>query len=412
MLYLDGAFGISGDMFVAALLDLGGNREKLAWLLDSLHLEQFHYEIEEKSSYGVAGLDFQVQFHDSRDLKEESHPGVAHAHRHQDDSHSHFHRNLADVYAVIDRGAMSDRARDIAKRTFRIIAEAESKAHGRPLQEVHFHEVGAIDSIVDIVSTAILIDDLDISDVVVTGFAEGRGYVHCQHGDLPVPVPAVLNIAQTYGIELRPCNANGEMVTPTGIALAAALRTRERLPEKFLVEGTGVGLGKRDFGRPNFFRVMLVREEDDPERIYVIESDIDDSTGEELGHVMEVLFEEGALDVHFIPCIGKKNRPSCLVRVLVTEPLLSKAEEILLRETTTIGVRHYPVQRTIMERSRIVLSLPYGAVEAKRLSFGKISRIMPEYESVKAVSERTGRPLSDVMTDARAAGLQVLRNAK
>ena len=167
---------------------------------------------------------------------------------------------------------MTDGARQLAKKIFRIVAEAESKAHGVPVSEVHFHEVGAIDSIVDIVSAAVLIDDLGIRECVVTGLAEGSGFVHCQHGDLPVPVPAVLNIAQAHGITLRTTTANGEMVTPTGIAIAAALRTRDRLPAEYKVEKTGIGLGKRDFGRANILRVMILEETLNPEQMYVLET--------------------------------------------------------------------------------------------------------------------------------------------
>ena len=214
LLYLEGASGISGDMTVAALLDLGASREKLDAVLKSMNLEGFEYQVSRKSSYGIAGTDFDVILHD--------HHHHEHEHEH---GHHHEHRNLDDVCAVIDRGTMTDGARELAKKIFRIVAEAESKAHGVPVSEVHFHEVGAIDSIVDIVSAAVLIDDLGIRECVVTGLAEGSGFVHCQHGDLPVPVPAVLNIAQAHGIALRTSAANGEMVTPTGIAIAAALRT-------------------------------------------------------------------------------------------------------------------------------------------------------------------------------------------
>ena len=165
------------------------------------------------------------------------------------------------MYEVIDRGEMTDRARELSRKIFRIVAEAEAAAHGCPVEEVHFHEVGALDSIVDIVSAAVLYDDLGITECVVTGLTEGTGFVHCQHGELPVPVPAVLNIAQANRIPLRLTDVKGEMVTPTGIAIAAALRTRNRLPESFLVEKIGIGLGKRDFGRPNLLRALLLREE-------------------------------------------------------------------------------------------------------------------------------------------------------
>ena len=246
MLYIEGAAGISGDMTVGALLSLGSSQERLKAVLDSLKLgDEFSYVISEKASYGIAGTDFDVI--------------LPHRHHHNEHGHHHHeHRNLADVEAVIDRGEMSDRARALAKRAFRFVAEAEAKAHGKPLGEVHFHEVGAIDSIVDIVSAAVLFDDLGETDCVVTGLTEGSGTVMCAHGELPVPVPAVLNIAAATGVPLRVSDTKGECVTPTGIALAAAFRTREALPAAYRVKGVGIGLGKRDYGRPAILRIMKI----------------------------------------------------------------------------------------------------------------------------------------------------------
>ena len=249
MLYIEGASGISGDMTVGALLSLGSSQERLKAVLDSLKLgDEFSYVISEKASYGIAGTDFDV-------ILPHRHHHHEHGHHHH---HHHEHRNLADVEAVIDRGEMSDRARALAKRAFRFVAEAEAKAHGKPLGEVHFHEVGAIDSIVDIVSAAVLFDDLGETECVVTGLTEGSGTVMCAHGELPVPVPAVLNIAAATGVPLRVSDTKGECVTPTGIALAAAFRTREALPAAYRVKGVGIGLGKRDYGRPAILRIMKI----------------------------------------------------------------------------------------------------------------------------------------------------------
>ena len=248
MLYIEGAAGISGDMTVGALLSLGASQERLKAVLDSLKLgDEFSYVISEKASYGIAGTDFDVIL-----------PHRHHHHGHHHHHHHHEHRNLADVEAIIDRGEMSDRARSLAKKAFRFVAEAEAKAHGKPLDEVHFHEVGAIDSIVDIVSAAVLFDDLGETECVVTGLTEGSGTVMCAHGELPVPVPAVLNIAAATGVPLRVSDVKGECVTPTGIALAAAFRTREALPAAYRVKGVGIGLGKRDYGRPAILRIMKI----------------------------------------------------------------------------------------------------------------------------------------------------------
>lgn len=392
LLYLEGASGISGDMTVAALLDLGASREKLDAVLKSMNLEGFEYQVSRKSSYGIAGTDFDVILHD--------HHHHEHEHEH---GHHHEHRNLDDVCAVIDRGTMTDGARELAKKIFRIVAEAESKAHGVPVSEVHFHEVGAIDSIVDIVSAAVLIDDLGIRECVVTGLAEGSGYVHCQHGDLPVPVPAVLNIAQAHGIALRTSAANGEMVTPTGIAIAAALRTRDRLPAEYKVEKVGIGLGKRDFGRANILRAMILEETLDPEQMYVLETNIDDATGEALGLALEKLMAAGASDAHFLPCFMKKNRPAYLLRVIAAAPEIPALERIIFESTTTIGMRKLPVDRICMDRENRTVKLPFGTVSVKRCSWNGVVRNYPEYESVRALAERTGKEFQLVFALAKQA---------
>lgn len=392
LLYLEGASGISGDMTVAALLDLGASREKLDAVLKSMNLEGFEYQVSRKSSYGIAGTDFDVILHD--------HHHHEHEHEH---GHHHEHRNLDDVCAVIDRGTMTDGARELAKKIFRIVAEAESKAHGVPVSEVHFHEVGAIDSIVDIVSAAVLIDDLGIRECVVTGLAEGSGYVHCQHGDLPVPVPAVLNIAQAHGIALRTSAANGEMVTPTGIAIAAALRTRDRLPAEYKVEKVGIGLGKRDFGRANILRVMILEETVDPEQMYVLETNIDDATGETLGLALEKLMAAGASDAHFLPCFMKKNRPAYLLRVIAAAPEIPALERIIFESTTTIGMRKLPVDRTCMDREIRTVELPFGTVSVKRCTWNGVVRNYPEYESVRALAEQAGKEFQLVFALAKQA---------
>lgn len=249
-LYLEGSCGISGDMTVAALLDLGGEsaRSALDAALGSMDLDGLEYSVSTGRSYGISGCCFHVI--------------LPHHHDHHEHGHDHHeHRNLEDVCKLLESGKMTSSARELAKQIFRIVAEAEAKAHGCRIEEVHFHEVGALDSIADIAGIAVLFDHLGISECIVTGLSEGSGSVHCRHGELPVPVPAVLNIAQKYEIPLRHTGIDGEMVTPTGIAAAAALRTRNEMPETFIVEKTGIGLGTRDFGRANILRAMILRFE-------------------------------------------------------------------------------------------------------------------------------------------------------
>lgn len=388
MLYLEGASGISGDMTVAALLDLGASQEKLEAVLESLRLEGYDCVVSRKSSYGLDGVDFDVRLHD-HDYDHDhdhDHDGAGHHHHHE-------HRNLSDVYEVIDRGVMTDGARALAKRIFLIVAEAEAAAHGVPLEQVHFHEVGAIDSIVDVVSAAVLVDDLGIDECVVDGLTEGRGFVRCQHGELPVPVPAVLNVARAFSIPLRRADVQGEMVTPTGIGIAAALRTRDSLPGKYRVEGVGVGLGKRDFGRANFLRAMILVEEEacpSDEKVWILECNIDDSTGEMLGLALERLMEAGALDAHFTPCFMKKNRPAYLLRVIADEERIGELEEVIFDATTTIGIRRYRVERSCMQRAMAEVETPFGLVAVKVCAGAGVRRCYPEFESVKRLSDASG----------------------
>ena len=377
-------------MVIAALLDLGASREKLDAVLESMKPDGFDYAVSRKTSYGIAGCDFDVRLHDHEHDHEHEH--------HHEHGHHHEHRNLADVCAVIDRADMTDRARALAKKIFRIVADAEAKAHGCPVEEVHFHEVGSIDSIVDIVGASVLLDDLNAADCIVSGLAEGSGTVRCAHGELPVPVPAVLNIAQEYHIPLRPSGTRGEMVTPTGIAIAAAVRTETALPAQYMVSKVGIGLGKRDFGRANILRVLLlnVDEKKESDRVFVLESNIDDASGEMLGAAMEKLFAAGALDVHYVPCFMKKNRPGYLLRVIASESDVPALEAAVFESTSTIGLRKYAVERTCMKREVVPVKLSCGEILAKRCEFGALVRFYPEYESVKKLSGASGTPFAEL----------------
>lgn len=404
-LYLEGASGIAGDMTVAALLDLGGSQEKLFAALDSLLLgEEMHCHVKRSESYGIAGNSFNVHCH----CDHHEHHHEHHHHHHHGGHHEHVHRNLADVLAVIERGKLSERARAIAEKTFRIVAEAEAQAHGCAVEEVHFHEVGAVDSIADIVGAAVLIDDLNITECIVESLAEGQGTVHCQHGELPVPVPAVLNIAAASGIALRKTDVRGEMVTPTGIAIAAALRTGEHLPETYKVCKVGVGVGKRDFGRPNILRAMLIEDaaKDNANQVWVLESNIDDSTGEQLGWAMEKLMQTGALDVSYTPCFMKKNRPGYLLRVIAYKKDIAALERMIFSVTSTIGIRRYPVERSCMSREAGTVDTPYGVVKTKKCHWQDVEKVYPEYESVKSVAEAVGADFFEVYKAALSGDIK------
>ena len=409
-LYLECASGISGDMFTAALLDLGADQDVLRKALDSLRLPGYRVEISRVTKSGLAACDFSVHLdaeHENHDHDMEYLHGAdagnhvhgaehsyVHHHSHQ---HTHEHGGLADIMAVIKQADLSDYARNTAVRIFEILAEAEAKAHGVSIDQVHFHEVGAVDSIVDIVAAAVCLDNLDIKEVIVPILNEGTGFVRCQHGMIPVPVPAVAAIAEKYALTLRIHNMEGEFVTPTGAAIAAAVRTKDRLPEKFTILKTGLGAGKRTYERPSLLRAMLIQaEQDQTDCICKLESNIDDCTGEALSYVMQRLLEAGAKDVYFTPIYMKKNRPAYQINVICAEEDITKLEEVMFMETTTIGIRRMKMERSILKREQkeVVTSLGRAAVKICALPSGK--RIYPEHDSVAELSRKSGLSWQEV----------------
>ena len=244
-LYFECKSGISGDMSVGALLDLGASREKLDTALTSMNLDnEFKYNITKKSINGIMATDFAVILPE-------------HHHHHEHSEGHHEHRNLDDVNQIIDKADISENAKNLAKKIFKIVAEAEAKVHGKDIQDVHFHEVGAIDSIVDIVSFAVLFNDLSPEKIYISTLSDGQGFVMCQHGKIPVPVPAVCEIVSKYKLPLKITDNNGEMVTPTGAAIAAAILTAAKLPDEIAIEQTGYGAGKRPYENP-ILRVMSI----------------------------------------------------------------------------------------------------------------------------------------------------------
>ena len=253
-LYFECKSGISGDMSIAALLDLGADKSKLEKALASMNLEnEFTYKISNVMINSIKATDFDV-------ILPEHHTG--HSHHHHDEEAHHFHRNLDDVNQIIDKAEITENAKNLAKKIFKIVAEAEAEVHGKDIKDVHFHEVGAIDSIADIVSFSVLFDNIGVHKVYFSTLTEGQGFVKCQHGTLPVPVPAVCKILTKYKIPVKITQNDGEMITPTGAAIAAALYTGERLPEEFVIEKTGCGAGKRPYENP-ILRVMLIQEKGD-----------------------------------------------------------------------------------------------------------------------------------------------------
>ena len=416
-LYLECRSGISGDMTVAALLDLGADQEVLMKALRSLPVQGFRVEISRVVKAGLDVCDFNVildQAHENHDhdmeyLHGHSHGGEDSEHgHHHEKAHEHEHRGMPEIRRIIDGAEITDRARTIAVRIFEILAKAEAKAHGVPEDQVHFHEVGAVDSIVDIISAAVCLDDLDITETVIPFLCEGKGTVRCQHGILPVPVPAVVNILEAHKIPVEMTGVEGELITPTGAAIAAAIGTSDRLPGRFVIKKTGIGAGKRSYERPSLLRVMLIEEcsktqeegRAEEDVIYKLETNIDDCTGEALGYVMDRLMEKGARDVHFLPVYMKKNRPAYELVVICDADKVNVLEQTIFQETTTIGIRRIRMERSILPREASTVMLREGELKIKKclLPDGHM-RSYPEYESVIRLAQESGMSFQQVMDE-------------
>lgn len=453
-LYLECYSGISGDMTVAALLDLGADAAVLHAALESLPVDGFQAIISRVKKAGLDVCDFDVRLdeeHENHDhdmdylygdmssevgknaydhnimpaaeehhhdhcvhhakLHEHSmeeaheHGGGSHEHGVEHRMHEHAHRGLSEILGIIRRAEITDHAKEIAEHIFQILAEAEAHAHGVEINEVHFHEVGAVDSIVDIIAVAVCADNLHIEEVIVPSIGEGQGFVRCQHGVIPVPVPAVTAIASSYGLVLHRTDTTGELVTPTGAAIVAALKTSHQLPQRYTIEKVGIGAGKRVYDRPSLLRAMIISDKDEEyDTIYKLESNIDDCTGEALGHVMDRLFENGARDVHYIPSFMKKNRPAYQINVICVKEDIQKLEQIIFEETTTIGIRRIEMERTVLTREVASVQTDIGTAQVKICRIGAVTRIYPEYASVIELCKESGLPYAEVYRIIQAGG--------
>lgn len=472
-LYLDCTCGVSGDMTVAALLDLGAREEVLRAALDSLPVEGYEVKISRVTKAGLDCCDFDVVLepgfenhdHDMAYLHGSA-GGHVHGHGHPHDcqhdhahdhghphgdghGHPHMHRSPADIDAIIDAGEMTPRARALAHRIVDVLAHAEAKAHGVSLDNVHFHEVGAVDSIVDIVSAAVAIADLDIDRVIVPVLKDGRGTIRCEHGVIPVPVPATLNIIEAHGLPLSVCDVEGELITPTGAAIVAALDAERELPERFCVKAIGLGAGKRTYERPSLVRALIIEElsgdlaaepraadapapapqpADAPApapqaaepaaaseprptidaamhgRVVRLECDIDDASGEVLAYAADRLRGAGAREVHWVPIFTKKGRPAWQLQVIASIEDAERLEGIIFAETTTIGIRRWLCDRTVLERAWTTVPTPWGEVRMKVVTLPDGSlRGMPEYEDVAAIARRERLSFQTVMNATRSS---------
>jgi uncharacterized protein (TIGR00299 family) protein len=449
ILYLDCFSGISGDMTVGALTDLGITPSTFEWELSKLELGDCHLHFERQTRAGISGVKFDVHSGATHDSSEEPHHDHEHhdhehhghqhqGHEHHDhehhdhqhhghEHHDHEHhgrqhqgldpgnqsrpsRSFSEIRALIAGSELSDFVKQHATSIFQRIGKAESKIHGASIEEVQFHEVGALDSIVDIVLSCVGFEALEVERIYFSSLVEGQGTFRSSHGDYPLPGPATLEILQ--GIPIRQANIPFELITPTGAAIVAEFHHAVGvLPEMRPVK-IGYGLGTRDLpGRPNVLRAVLGHLEasqatpfdalslaqGNAERIVQLETNIDDLSPEILGAVQDRLFQAGALDVFFTPIQMKKSRPATMLSVLCQRSAIEQIQEIIFAETSTFGIRYQEMDRKILDRELVEVETSAGQIQIKIGRSGtRILQVAPEFESCLTAARLSGHPLKRV----------------
>ncbi|HPA20582.1 MAG TPA: nickel pincer cofactor biosynthesis protein LarC [Verrucomicrobiae bacterium] len=406
ILYLDCFSGISGDMFVGALCDLGVEVGTLRAELGKLSCAgEFDIELRRERRGALEGAKFEVIPIEAHRHGHGHHEHGGHGHEAHGGEGGHGHRGFDEIRGMIQGAALSEFVKERAVSVFRRIAEAEGRAHGMSPEEVHFHEVGALDSIADIVAACVAIEALGVDDIWASEPQEGRGFVECAHGALPVPVPAVVEILK--GVPFTQTDEPHELITPTGAALYAEFVSRVTPWRGLRVERVGYGLGTRELrSRPNVLRAALAVPDSAAEHdeVSILESNLDDCPPEVVGDAMGRLFEAGALDVYAAPVSMKKSRPGVLLGVLCRPEDAARLGEMVLRLTTAFGVRETRASRRVLRREWIDVATPYGDVSVK-IGFLGAERVQaaPEYESCRKVAEASGAPLRAVWEAALAA---------
>ncbi|MBN1829318.1 MAG: nickel pincer cofactor biosynthesis protein LarC [Deltaproteobacteria bacterium] len=428
ILYYDCYAGISGDMHVGALLDVGVDPEHLLRELKKLDLQGYDIKIGRKKKNGITGTRFEVCLsgasYDSHGKADPGHRPVdssdcreidadserdthGHSHRHVRDARrhdrisDHEHRNFGSIRALINASSLNESVKSLSIKIFFLLASAESKVHNKPSEEIHFHEVGAVDSIVDIVGSAICIDYLKPDRIICSSVELGGGFVDCAHGRIPVPAPAVTEILT--GVPVKTGVVPYETTTPTGAAIIKTLCSEYSDRVHFEIKKTGWGLGARDLEMPNCLRVYLGKEEDeqrsagDGDVSYVLSANIDDMNPEIYEYLMDKLLANGADDVYLVPLIMKKSRPAVCLNVLCSGRLKENMKEFILLNTTSLGIREHMVGKSSLRREITVMNTEMGEVRVKHaLHEGRIVRSKPEYEDCKRIADERGLSIQSV----------------
>lgn len=388
ILYFDCFSGISGDMIIGALLDAGLDLDELRAALATLNVPGYTLSAEKTVRNSITGTKFNVNVSDE----------------------DHAHRHLKDIVELIDGSQLSDNVKELSKQTFRRLAAAEASIHGESVESVHFHEVGGVDSIIDIVGSFVGLEKLGIGAVYASRVHLGTGFVRSAHGKIPVPAPATLALLE--GVPVYSTGITSELVTPTGAAVLVTLAREFGTMPRMTVARTGYGAGSRELEIPNLLRVCI-GEAAGPaarrEELVLVETNIDDMNPQIFEHVSEKLFEKGCLDVYLTPVQMKKNRPATVLSVLARPDALDEVLSVIFTETTTLGVRINRIERAYLERELVPVETKYGRVTVKvaRTAAG-VATISPEYEECRAIAAGQNLPLKDVCDEVKAAARQQL----
>lgn len=404
-LYIECNMGAAGDMLMAALLELAADKEQVLEQLNHLLPEKVAVTMEPSEKCGVTGSHVHVIV---CGIEEGAHDQI-HDHGHHHDAHNcehnhehhhdhHHHSGISEIYALIDAMEISEKVKTDAKAVYQLIAEAESKVHGKTMEDIHFHEVGTLDAVADVVGNCLLMEKIGAERIVVSPIHVGSGSVRCAHGLLPVPAPATALLLE--GLPIYGGEVEGELCTPTGAALLKYFGTSFEQMPAMTIEKIGYGMGTKDFEqRPNCVRVLLGDDgaaADPSEKVVELAANLDDMTGEELGFAMEVLLEEGALDVYFEQIIMKKSRPAVKLVCMCRPEEKEKFAELILKHTATIGVRGYTMERFTMERKMEKRQSPWGEVDVKVCRKNGLTKAKAEFDQLAALARKHGLSVSEI----------------
>ena len=382
-LYLDCGMGAAGDMLTAALLELLPEPETFLERLNGLHLPHTRTTAERVQRCGITGTLVHVTVHGEEEGQEHHHHH-GHGHEHGHHHHHHEHHGLHDVEHIVEGLDLSSKVREDILTVYRLIAEAESHVHDRPVTDIHFHEVGTLDAVADVTAVCLLMAELKPEQVIVSPIHVGSGQVRCAHGILPVPAPAtayLLRDVPIYGGAVK-----GELCTPTGAALLKHFATRFGEMPPMRTERIGYGMGKKEFEAANCVRALLGETADRVDDVVELACNVDDMTAEELGFAMEQLFAAGAREVFTVPIGMKKSRPGTMLCILCAPEERERMAECIFRYTTTIGIRETPTRRYVLERQVEELDTPYGPVRRKRSTGCGVERSKYEYEDLRRIA--------------------------